>query len=210
MQVLVGITKKESVALVQRISLDAGFDIDGVDPDPMAAYNLLMACKPERRMPRTTLLVIGSTRSWVVASEQGMPIAVREIDVGVQKLIDNLTSGGLMSPEHAEKTIFTTAEPGAIHPEGFRAWGEEVIEQLARSVPATRDGGVATGRLYLSGGGAQVPGLAAVLMAAAAPDHVDVETFDPLMSLTGPGASGHRDGPIYTVALGLALRGLDR
>jgi type IV pilus assembly protein PilM len=206
MQAMVVAAKKEAIRVRQKVVIDAGWDLDGVDIDAFALFNIFEYCYPERVAARMTLLHVGHESTLIVVAEGGAPMVCRQVDIGIAKLIDNLISGGIVTADEAEKSLFSGANPAAIYPDGVNAWAEELMEEVRRSASAVR-GTPETGPRYLSGGGALIEGVAGTLQEQSEGGTVTV--FDPLAVLPRSDAlvtSREHEGALYAIALGLVIR----
>jgi type IV pilus assembly protein PilM len=190
-----------------------GLEADIVDAVPLALTNAIGHGAEKDRDP-LVLIDIGHTASHLTMWQKGEPYFMRRLDFGGRTLTRAIGSGAGMEPEEAEEWKLAA---GADEP-GFRVdWDSiemravleclrvELAEELRRSFAFYRTMGRLPDplRLWVSGGSARLPGLAARLSELL---DVPVLLFDPL-ELVGAEARGARmAGPQFATAYGLALR----
>jgi type IV pilus assembly protein PilM len=189
-----------------------GVEPDIVDAAPLALANALMA-DHEMEPGAHVLVDIGESSSHLVLFQRGQPFFTRRLDFGGRHLTQAIAEGTRVPPEEAEEWKLTA---GADQP-GIRvdwdsaemravldALRNDLADELRRSFAFYRTQGTLPEplRMWVSGGSARLPGLAARLGEVLG---IPVALFDPFARL------GHQDdsraGPQYAQAYGLALRG---
>jgi type IV pilus assembly protein PilM len=192
-----------------------GVEPDIVDPAPLALVNAITA-DSELQAGARILLDFGDTSSHLMLYQRGQPFFTRRLDFGGRHLTQAIAEGLSVSFEEAEEWKLTVGadEPGlrmdwsALEMqamlEGLRG---DLVDELRRSFAFYRTLGQLPDdiRLWISGGSARLPGLAAQLSELL---EIPVMLFDPLDRLPGPPRGGTRPaaGPHFAQAFGLATR----
>ncbi len=191
-----------------------GIEPDILDAAPLALTNALVQ-SGEMQSAAYVLLDIGNGTSHLTLYQRGEPFFSRRLDFGGRNLSRAISQGTHVPFEEAEewKLAAGADEPGLRvdweSPE-MRAVSEclrhDLVDELRRSFAFYRTQGHLPDplRLWLSGGSARLPGLAAQLSEMLASP---VLLFDPIPSpeSTTPGAHP-TGGPQFAQAYGLALR----
>ena len=192
-----------------------GVEADILDATPLALTNALVNDAPNQ--PEAFLMLdIGHTSSHFTLYQRGEPFFTRRLDFGGKTLTQAIAKEVRVPFEEAEewKLAAGSDEPG------FRVdWDSpemsailhclegNLVEELRRSLAFYRTLGNLPDsfRLWISGGSARLPGLAAHLSDLLS---LPVILFNPLESLPGQPRGGHRPvvGPQFAQAFGLALR----
>jgi len=192
-----------------------GLDADIVDATPLALTNALVHGVSQVREP-SLLLDIGHTSSHLVLYQRGEPYFTRRLEFGGKTLTLAIASSVRVPFEEAEewKLAAGSEEPGFLvdwESREMQAISEclrsDLMEELRRSFAFYRTLGHLPEpfRLWISGGSARLPGLAARLTEML---DIPVLLFNPIESLPGPPSGGNRPvlGPQFAQAFGLALR----
>jgi type IV pilus assembly protein PilM len=192
-----------------------GMDADILDAAPLALTNALVHNAPLDR-EAYLLLDIGHSSSHLTLFQRGEPYFTRRLDFGGKSLTQAIADGVRVPLDEAEewKLAAGSDEPGFrvdwTSPEmsamlnGLR---HHLVEELRRSLAFYRTVGnlPESLKLWISGGSARLPGLAAQLSELLG---YPVLLFNPIESLAGAPHGGGRPrvGPQFAQAFGLALR----
>ena len=209
MTVLLVAARRELVE--RRLSLveQAGLAPSVVDVDAFGLCNALQYNYPEAMDGTGALVSIGHGGTTVTLLEDGLPVLTRELTVGIRRLTLELQRQEGLTPDRARRALRDEVERAALAP-----FVVERAAEIARGVERaatfreTRRPGERLGRVYLCGGGVEVPGLAAALA-----DRLEVETHvaSPIRYLrVRPEALADGEiehvAPLLMLATGLALR----
>ncbi len=211
MTVLLVAAKKEVVESRVALLEEAGLIPRIVDVDAFALHNALEVNYPAAMEGLTALINLGHDTTTVNVLDDGIPLLTRELSFGTRRLSSDLQSEHGMTPEEA-RAVLRGEGSSAL----FSAFLAERSQEVARGVERaaafldTHEIGIGIGRLYLSGGGVRVPGLAESLA-----DRLGVETqitsaFQQIQ--IKPEAVNGTDlealAPMMMLPVGLALRRL--
>jgi general secretion pathway protein L len=162
-----------------------------LEPDVLAAARaLLMHGEPDVEGQRTLLVDLGESKTGFVLLEGGHPVRAGSLRSGVGALVEAIAERGALSEEEARARL---------HERGMSGPGEAsvVAARYGRLRTLLRPAGGEAKRLVLCGGGALVPGLAAMLGQLV--QSAEVQILDPAGL-----------GPAMAAAWGAAQRGLNR
>lgn len=191
-----------------------GIEPDILDAAPLALTNAVVHSGD---LPSAAYVVldIGNSASHVALYQRGEPFFSRRLDFGGRNLSRAIAEGTHVPFEEAEewKLAWGADEPGLRvdweSPE-MRAVSDslrnDLVDELRRSFAFYRTQGHLPDplRLWLSGGSARLPGLAARLSEILGSP---VQLFDPIRSLeTSPRTAHPTGGPQFAQAYGLAMR----
>lgn len=192
-----------------------GADADIVDAAPLALTNALVHNAPLDREPYL-LLDIGHVSSHLTVFQRGEPYFTRRLDFGGRTLTRAIADGVRVPFDEAEewKLAAGSDEPGFRvdwdQPEMSAMLGslkDDLVDELRRSFAFYRTFANLPDafKLWISGGSARLPGLAAQLSDLLGSP---VLLFNPLEFVTGEPRGGERPvvGPQFAQAFGLALR----
>jgi type IV pilus assembly protein PilM len=139
----------------------------------------------------------------------GVPILTRDIPFGSRRIREDLQRERGLTAEEAEDAV-----QGRTALDDLSLFVDRGVEEVATGVERaaaflmTRDSGESLGRIFLSGGGARIPGLAEALAR-----RMDIETrianpFErvPVRPGAAPGLVLDDAAPMLQLPLGLALR----
>ncbi len=214
MDVLLCAARKEKILSYGHVLALAGCTAEIVDLDVLALQN----CYEYNYQPAEGLVVallnIGNYTLNLSVMCGTQPLFTRDIAIGGHQYTDALQKEFDLSEEEAELAkLGKAAHPDA---EAVSAVLRQVNQIVAQEVRKTLDFarmtvGDAMERMYLSGGGARIPGLAAALEKEFG---VAVESLNPFLRIAAPGkgraaavVAGHPEQ--FAVAMGLALRSFD-
>lgn len=213
MDVLLVAAKRELVENRAALLSDAGLDPVVVDVDAFALHNAFEVSYPEAMQGVAAMIHIGHEVTNVNILQEGVPLLTRDLSVGTRKFREDLQRERGMSVEDADRLLQGFERSPDLDP-FVKSRGEEIGVGVERAgaflASASRDAGQIQ-RVYCSGGGARIPGLADALAERL---RLQVEVADPLKGLSiKDGAFGSlavdEVGPLLTLAVGLALRKLN-
>jgi type IV pilus assembly protein PilM len=209
MQVLLVAAKRELVD--NRVSLitDAGLSAAVIDVDAFALHNAFEHNYPEAMEGVVALANLGHEVTNVNILENGVPILTRDIPFGSRRVREELQRVRGLTAEQAEEVV-----QGRETIPDMESFVEQSSDEVAVGIERaaaflmTRQSGAGLGRIYLSGGGARIPGMASAL---ARRMNVETRMVNPFQRV--PVASGAAGGlnldeaaPMLLLPLGLALR----
>ncbi len=209
MEVLLVAAKRELVDNKVNLLADAGLSPSVIDVDAFALHNAFEHNYPEAMEGIVALVNVGHETTNVNILEDGIPILTRDIPFGSRRVREDLQRERGLTAEQAEDVV----------------QGREEIPDLARFVESsadevavgierasaflmTRQSGGGLGKIYLSGGGARIPGMTETL---ASRMNVETHLVNPFeRTPVRPDAAVHLDleeaAPMLLLPLGLALR----
>jgi type IV pilus assembly protein PilM len=209
MQVLLVAAKRELVDNKVSLLVDAGVSPSAIDVDAFALHNAFEHNYPEAMDGIVALVNVGHEVTNVNLLENGVPILTRELSFGSRRVREDLQRERQLTAEAAEDVVQgreSLDNLGAF----IQTSADEVAVGIERAAAflMTRQSGEGVGRIYLSGGGARIPG-----MVEALGERMRVETFlvNPFERVpVASGASGaivlEEAAPMFLLPLGLALR----
>lgn len=209
MDVLLVAAKRELVE--NRVSLlrDAGVTPVLIDIEAFALHNAFELNYPDAMRGIVALVNLGHETTNVNILEEGVPVLTRHIAFGSRKLREELQRERGMTSEQAEDVI----QGKQSYPELQRALdasAEEVAMGIERASAflMTRQSGAGLGRIYLSGGGSRIPGMAETLASRIGVETRIVNPFERVSIRPGAdeGLSLAESAPMLLLPLGLALR----
>jgi type IV pilus assembly protein PilM len=164
MSVLLVAAKRELIENRLALLADAGLTAVIIDVDAFALHNAFEQSYPDGMGGMVALVNIGHETTNVNIMEDGVPIVVRDIPFGSRRIRESLQRERGLTADQAEAVI--QGRESALDLERFVT---ERVEELAVGIEraiafiTAQSGGEGVERLYLSGGGARVPGVAAAL-----------------------------------------------
>lgn len=192
-----------------------GVDADILDAAPLALTNALAHSAHAEHEPYL-LLDLGHAASHLTLYQRGEPYFTRRLDFGGQKLTLAIARELEIPPDEAEewKLAAGSDEPGFQVDWSAREMSailgslqKDLVDELRRSFAFYRTVGnlPESFRLWISGGCARIPGLAARLSEVLS---IDVLVFNPLEFLPGVPKRGGEVvvAPQFAQAFGLSLR----
>ena len=209
MDVLLVAAKRELVE--NRVSLlrDAGVTPVLIDVEAFALHNAFEMNYPDAMRGIVALVNLGHETTNVNILEEGVPVLTRHIAFGSRKLREELQRERGMTGEQAEEVI----QGKQSYPELQRALdasAEEVAMGIERASAflMTRQSGAGLGRIFLSGGGSRIPGMAETLASRMGVETRVVNPFERVAVRPGAdaGLSLAESAPMLLLPLGLALR----
>lgn len=210
MQVLLVAAKRELVESKLALLAEIGLDARVIDVEAFALHNAFERNYPEAMRGVVALANIGNDTTVVNLLEDGVPVLTRDLPVGVRRLREDLQRERGMPADAADRVVRGSELDPSLAPH-VAIRGEEMalgIERAAAFLQTSAHPSAQLSRVYLTGGGSRVPGLAGVLgdrlkvpVAAAHPiERLDVapDAFD--------GHSMDEIAPLLMLPVGLALR----
>jgi len=210
MQVLLVAAKRELVESKLALLSECGLDARVIDVEAFALHNAFERNYPEAMRGVVALANIGHETTIVNLLEDGVPVLTRDLAVGVRRLREDLQRERGMPADAADRVVRGMDLDPTLAPH-VAARGEEMalgIERAAAFLQSSARPSAGLSRVYLTGGGSRVPGLAGVLadrlkvpVAAAHP----LERLDVAPDAFG-GHSMDEVAPLLMLPVGLALR----
>ncbi len=213
MDVLLVAAKRELVENRAALLSDAGLDPAVVDVDAFALHNAFEVNYPDAMQGVAAMIHLGHEVTNVNILQDGVPLLTRDLSVGTRKFREDLQRERGMSAEDADRLLQGFERSPDLDP-FVKNRGEEIGVGVERAgaflASASRDAGQIQ-RVYCSGGGARIPGLAETLADRL---RLPVEVADPLKGLrVKDEAFGSlavdEVAPLLMLAVGLALRKLN-
>lgn len=207
--VLLVAAKRERVEARVALLSGAGLGVSLMDVEALALHNMLVHNHPEAADGMVTLVNVGHEVTSVNVLDDGMPVLAKDLPFGSGWIQDRLRRDCGLTRAEAEQAL-RRRQCGTGLARVVEAAAGHIVAGVERAsaVITTRAPGRGMGRVYMSGGGACIPGLA---------DHmarrVKVETrlANPCERvLVRPGIATHwaldQAAPMLGLAVGLALR----
>ena len=163
MRVLLVAAKRELIENRMSLLADAGLTPSVIDVDAFALHNAFEQNYPNAMGGLIALVNIGHETTNVNLLENGVPILVRDIPFGSRRLREALQRERGFTAELAENTLQGKGS------DDIRSLVEERVDELAVGVEraaafiVAQSGGEGIGRVFLSGGGAAIPGMVVAL-----------------------------------------------
>jgi len=209
MEVLLVAAKRELVDNKVGLLQDAGINPIVIDVDAFALHNAFEHNYPESGQGIIALVNVGHETTNVNINENGVPILTRDIPFGSRRIREDLQRERGLTAEQAEDVV--QARETVDDLERFvDASADEIAVGIERASAflMTREDGETLGKIFLSGGGARVPGMVESL---AKRMNVETRLVNPFERVpVRPGAAGEvsieEAAPMLLLPLGLALR----
>jgi len=209
MEVLLVAAKRELVDNKIGLLQDAGVDPGIIDVGAFALHNAFEHNYPDAQDGIVALVNVGHETTNVNILEDGVPILTRDIPFGSRRLREDLQRERGLTAEQAEDVVQAREDLDDL--ERFvDSSADEVAVGIERAGAflMTREDGDTLGKIFLSGGGARIPG-----MVAALGERMNVETYQvnpfervPVSPEAAPDFSIDEAAPMLLLPLGLALR----
>jgi type IV pilus assembly protein PilM len=164
MSVLLVAAKRELIENRLALLADAGLRATVVDVDAFALHNAFERSYPDSLVGVVALVNIGHETTNVNIMEDGVPIVVRDIPFGSRRIRESLQRERGLTADQAEAVL--QGHEAAVDLERFVV---ERVDELAVGIEraiafiTAQSGGDGVDRVFLSGGGARVPGVAMAL-----------------------------------------------
>ena len=209
MEVLLVAAKRELVDNKVGLLQDAGINPVIIDVDAFALHNAFEHNHPEAMEGIIALVNVGHETTNVNILEGGVPILTRDIPFGSRRIREDLQRERGLTAEQAEDVV--QARETVDDLERFvDSSADEVAVGIERASAflMTRDDGETLGRIFLSGGGARVPGMVESLGRRMNVETHLVNPFErvPVRADAAGTVSIDEAAPMLLLPLGLALR----
>jgi type IV pilus assembly protein PilM len=164
MSVLLVAAKRELIENRLSLLTDAGLTPATIDVDAFALHNAFERSYPELLGGLVALVNVGHETTNVNLLDNGVPILVRDIPFGSRRLRESLQRERGLPADQADAVLLGKADGAQL-----RALVDDKVDELAVGIEraaafiVAQSGGDGIGRVFLSGGGACVPGLADAL-----------------------------------------------
>ena len=209
MQVLLVAAKRELVDNKVGLLQDAGVNPVIIDIDAFALHNAFQHNYPDSSDGIIALVNVGHETTNVNILDDGVPILTRDIPFGSRKIREDLQRERGLTAEQAEDVV--QARETVHDLDSFvESSADEVAVGIERASAflMTREDGDSVGRIFLSGGGARIPGMAETLGRRMNVATELVNSFErvPVQSAAAGDISIEEAAPMLLLPLGLALR----
>ena len=209
MEVLLVAAKRELVDHKVGLLVEAGVNPTVIDVDAFALHNAFEHNYPEAMEGVVALVNVGHEVTNVNLLERGVPILTREIPFGSRKVREALQRERQLTAEEAEDVV-----QGRTGLDGLDRFVETSADEIAVGIERaaaflmTRQSGDGLGRIYLSGGGARIPGMTEALSRRMGVETLLVNPFErvPVDPQAGGSIRLEEAAPMFLLPLGLALR----
>jgi type IV pilus assembly protein PilM len=164
MKVLLVAAKRELIENRMSLLADAGIQPAIIDVDAFAIHNAFEHNYPEAVSGLVALVNIGHDTTNVNLLKDGAPILVRDVPFGSRRLREALQRERGFTSDHAENLL-----QGRGAADDIRSLLDERVDELAVGIEraaafiVAQSGGEGIGRVFLSGGGAAIPGMVQAL-----------------------------------------------
>jgi type IV pilus assembly protein PilM len=209
MEVLLVAAKKELVDNKVALLSDAGLAASVIDVDAFALHNAFEHNYPEAMEGIVALVNVGHEATNVNILEDGVPILTRDIPFGSRRVREDLQRERGLTAEQAEDVI-----QGREEIDDLLRFVEQSADEVAVGIERasaflmTRQSGEGLGKVYLSGGGARIPGMTDALAARMNVETHRVNPFErtPVRPDAAVNINLDEASPMFLLPLGLALR----
>lgn len=160
MSVLLVAAKRELIENRVALLADAGLSAAKIDVDAFALHNAFERSYPDSMAGLVALVNIGHETTNVNILEEGVPIVVRDIPFGSRRIREALQRERGYTADQAEAVI-----QGHQKAEDLESFVVQRVDELAVGIEraiafiTAQSGGEGIDQVYLSGGGARVPGV---------------------------------------------------
>ena len=209
MEVLLVAAKRELIDNKIGLLQDAGVEPVVIDIDAFALHNAFEYNYPDAQDGIVALVNVGHETTNVSILENGIPILTRDIPFGSRKIREDLQRERGLTAEQAESVV--QGREVTTDLESFvQISADEVAVGIERASAflMTREDGNTVGRIFLSGGGARIPGMSQTLATRMGVETEIVNPFErvPVRPGAAVGLSLDEAAPMLLLPLGLALR----
>lgn len=163
MKVLLVAAKRELIENRLSLLADAGISPAIIDVDAFALHNAFEQNYPDALDGLVALVNVGHETTNVNLLDNGTPILVRDIPFGSRRLREALQRERGFTMEQAENALQGKGT------DDIRAMVDERVDELAVGIEraaafiVAQSGGEGIGRVFISGGGAAIPGMVTAL-----------------------------------------------
>ncbi len=210
MALLLVAAKRELVDNKMALLTEAGIEPSIIDVDSFALHNAFELNYPDGMQGVVALVNIGHETTHVNILEHGVPVLTRDLPIGTRRFREDLQRERGMTAEDADQMLQAFDTNDALTP-FLKSRGEELgvgIERAGAFLQSSSRSSSGLSRVFLSGGGARIPGLSAVLAERL---RLPVQIANPIERLRV--ADGVFDtmnvdevAPLFMLPVGLALR----
>ncbi len=165
MSVLLVAAKRELVETKISLLKDIGIEPSVIDVDAFALHNAFEINYPDAMKGVVGLVNIGHEITNVNILDEGVPVLTRDLPVGTRRFREDLQRERGLSADEATRLLQGFEVNEALLP-FLQSRGEELavgIERAAAFLQTASRSAAGLSRLFLSGGGARIPGLAKAL-----------------------------------------------
>jgi type IV pilus assembly protein PilM len=164
MSVLLVAAKRELIENRLTLLADAGLTPSVIDVDAFALHNAFEHSYPDSMSGMVALVNVGHETTNVNILDDGVPIVVRDIPFGSRRIREALQRERGLTADKAERAI-----QGHEDAPDLESFVVERVDELAVGIEraiafiTAQSGGEGVAQVYLSGGGARVPGVVPAL-----------------------------------------------
>ncbi len=209
MEVLLVAAKRELVDNKVGLLQDAGINPSVIDVDAFALHNAFEHNYPDAMQGIIALVNVGHETTNVNILENGVPILTRDIPFGSRRIREDLQRERGLTAEQAEDVVQARETVDDLD-RFVDSSADEIAVGIERASAflMTRDDGETLGKIFLSGGGARVPGMVESLGRRMNVETHLVNPFErvPVRSGAAGTISIDEAAPMLLLPLGLALR----
>jgi type IV pilus assembly protein PilM len=210
MTVLLVAAKRELVENKVSLLAEAGLTPSVIDVDAFAIHNAFEINYPDEMRGVVALVNIGHEMTNVNILEDGIPVLTRDLPLGTRRFREDMQRERGISADEADQLLQGVERNELLDP-FLESRGEELavgIERAAAFLQSASRSATGISRLWLTGGGGRIPGLAKVLGDRL---RLPVELANPLARVrVAEGVFATMDpdeiSPLLMLPIGLALR----
>ena len=210
MTVLLVAAKRELVENKVSLLAEAGLTPSIIDVDAFALHNAFEVNYPEAMRGVVGLVNIGHEMTNINILEDGIPVLTRDLPLGTRRFREDMQRERGISADEADQLLQGVDRNELLDP-FLESRGEELavgIERAAAFLQSASRSATGVTRLWLTGGGGRIPGLAKVLGDRL---RLPVELANPLARVrVAEGVFATMDpdeiSPLLMLPIGLALR----
>jgi type IV pilus assembly protein PilM len=165
MSVLLVAAKRELVETKLSLLKEIGLEPSVIDVDAFALHNAFEVNYPDAMKGVVGLVNIGHELTNVNVLDDGVPVLTRDLPIGTRRFREDLQRERGLSAEEAEKVLQGFEVTESLQP-FLQSRGEELsvgIERAAAFLQTASRSAAGLSRIFLSGGGARIPGIAKAL-----------------------------------------------
>ena len=210
MTVLLVAAKRELIENKLALLSEVGVEPLAIDVDSFALHNAFQFNYPDGMRGVVGLVNVGHEMTNVIILDEGVPVLTRDLPVGTRRFREDLQRERGLSADEADKILRGFSTSDALAP-FLQTRGEELavgIERAAAFLQTASRSSSGLARLYISGGGARIPGLSKTLAERL---RLPVEMANPIKRLQRSddvfaGMNVDEVAPLLMLPVGLALR----